>query len=506
MVGIDIINSVLKNIYINISIYVILIRLIDYKMEYKYDEIKKFCFIVGISIVMSCIYTILKNYIHLLLITIIIHSLYGIIISKIINKKASYSIILIFISFAIVYLIYTISILLSASILKIINSSIEINNPLILGGAIILGNVIMYFLLKVKRFKNGISFLKDNEKVSNMGIIGIMIAGIVILIYSIAGTYDNFMMNTYLFTGIIIECICLTIWIRRRITKYYKQKLKERTIEELEAELDEKNKELDKSLEESKRIATINHKYSSRIQALERFSEKIKSNTKIMEDMKTEFGEDFGDFAEQIKKLSEEYSNEMEKTVKHDESLEKTGIFGIDNILEYMKEEANKNNIKFNLKINGNINYMVERVIQQSKLETLLADHIKDAIIAINSSNNTYKSILTIIGIIDNCYEVSIYDTGIEFEIETLLKLGLETITTHKETGGTGIGFITTFETLKSTKASLIIEEKHPMNNKDYTKVVIIRFDGKNEYKIRSYRANKIRKENNSSRIIIESI
>lgn len=52
-----------------------------------------------------------------------------------------------------------------------------------------------------------------------------------------------------------------------------------------------------------------------------------------------------------------------------------------------------------------------------------------------------------------------IYDSGIEFELETLKKLGLERITTHKKTGGSGIGFMTTFETLKECKASLIIEE-----------------------------------------------
>ena len=48
---------------------------------------------------------------------------------------------------------------------------------------------------------------------------------------------------------------------------------------------------------------------------------------------------------------------------------------------------------------------------------------------------------------------------------------------------------MTTFETLSKTKGSLIIEEKHPMNNADYTKVIKIRFDNKNEYRINSYRA-----------------
>ena len=57
---------------------------------------------------------------------------------------------------------------------------------------------------------------------------------------------------------------------------------------------------------------------------------------------------------------------------------------------------------------------------------------------------------------------------------------------------------MTTFETLSKTKGSLIIEEKHPMNNADYTKVIKIRFDNKN-----AYRAEEIQKQNKDERILI---
>ena len=62
---------------------------------------------------------------------------------------------------------------------------------------------------------------------------------------------------------------------------------------------------------------------------------------------------------------------------------------------------------------------------------------------------------------------------------------------------------MTTFETLSKTKGSLIIEEKYSMNNVDYTKVIKIRFDNKNEYRINSYRAEEIRKQNKDERILI---
>lgn len=74
-----------------------------------------------------------------------------------------------------------------------------------------------------------------------------------------------------------------------------------------------------------------------------------------------------------------------------------------------------------------------------------------------------------------------------------------------KNSGGTGIGFMTTFETMKETKASLIIDEMREMSNTDYTKSVTIRFDGKNEYRIKSYRNDEIKKKMKDNRIIIEN-
>ena len=42
-------------------------------------------------------------------------------------------------------------------------------------------------------------------------------------------------------------------------------------------------------------------------------------------------------------------------------------------------------------------------------------------------------------------------------------------------------------------------------NTNNYTKAVIIRFDGKKEYRIKSYRSNEIKKKMKDNRIIIEN-
>ena len=149
------------------------------------------------------------------------------------------------------------------------------------------------------------------------------------------------------------------------------------------------------------------------------------------------------------------------------------------------------NKINFSLKVNGSIPYMVEHVIVKGKLETMIGDHLQDALIAVNASDNPNRSVLAVIGLVGEHYEFTVFDSGIPFEIDTLVRLGNERITTHSATGGSGIGFMTTFETMREYGASLVIDEKEP-SSANYSKSITIRFDSKNQYIIKTYRAGSI--------------
>lgn len=421
-------NNIVKVCIMNILVYVNYIKLIDYKQNNLIKTIVIICF----CLVQELISLLLIQYLPKSLLMLISYLLYGIIIATITKTKYKYSVVLTFISLTITYLIYMISIAFTAVSLKLVYKDIPESSILILLIGMCIEIFVINLLFKMERFKNGIPFLKSEEKVNNIGIIGVIFIGIVLIIYSII---PNTTHTRYIFVGLSIEAICLFIWIKKKITIYYKQKLKEQTVADLQNEIKEKDNKINEILEENKAIATINHKYSNRIKALEEFSSKIVSKPELVEKMKTEFGEDYTAFAAQIKRISQEYSNEMKTKVTKENAIPKTGIFGIDTLLEHMSTEATKSNISLDVKINASINYMVEDIISESALETLLGDHIKDAIIAINCSNNTNRRILVVISIVDKCYEINFYDTGIEFEIDTLIKLGKEQITTHKETG-----------------------------------------------------------------------
>ena len=290
----------------------------------------------------------------------------------------------------------------------------------------------------------------------------------------------------------------MLIMIQKTLTLYYKQKLLSKTIEDYKSEIASKDEQIKKLSDEKFKISKLNHEFYNRQKALEKKVQDFVSNSN------TETSSELS-IMESINNLSKGYSGGLEK-IKSLDKLPTTEIEEIDDMFKYMQSECKNNNIDFKLHVNGNIYHMVNKIIDKDKLVTLIGDHLRDAIIAVNLSTNTFRSIIATIGLHDKYYEFCVHDTGIEFEIDTLLKLGLEPTTTHKDTGGTGIGFITTFETLKETKGSLIIEEKHKMCSNDYTKTLIFRFDGKNEYKIYSYRADEIKKQCKDKRVIVKKL
>ena len=159
--------------------------------------------------------------------------------------------------------------------------------------------------------------------------------------------------------------------------------------------------------------------------------------------------------------------------------LEKTGITEIDDMLSVMQEECRINGIDFSLQLKGNIYQMTNNFVTKEELSILLADHIKDAIIAIKHTDNINKSIMVRLGKIDENFGLYIYDSGIEFPKEVLENLGKKPITTYSDEGGTGMGFMNTFDTLKKHNASLIIESIGKPSKDNYTKVIKIIFDNK---------------------------
>ena len=408
----------------------------------------------------------------------------ALIFSNKVNKNIGYSIMISTVSLSINYIICLISISISYFIFRFSN----FNTYIVLMGILSIYVILYIAICNIKKFKNGISFLKRNE---HNEYLGLLILNIAISIFFALAIFGNIKINIEiiksLFPYILIFSIIMFITIQKSLQLYYKQKLQEREVEEIKEELKNKDKEIKELEKENLKLNKKNHSIAHKQKSLEYELEQMVQNNQVA---------DGNHVKDRIENLSKEMQNE---TVSIE--LTKTGINEIDSMLKYMQSECVKNKIDFQLQINGNIHHMINTYIGKEDLEILIADLIKNAIIAINQSENINKSILVRLGLIDGAYSLYVYDSGIEFEIDTLINLGIKPSTTHANDGGTGMGLMNTFDTLKKYKASLVIDEYGKPVKDNFTKVIKILFDNENTYKIVSYRKKDIQEKDINKRV-----
>ena len=484
---INLINIIIKMMCINGLIFMVNTKVLNYKIDKRY-----FVCIALSSILITAIYYVLDKYLDNLLKLILMYFMQLIVLKICIKDIRKNLLVSNLLSNSIVFIAFIFSLLIEmllVNLIKIKNSTVNF----IL--TFIIETVILMIFFNIKRFKKGFAFLDNNVNSEYTNAIIINVSVVIILAYYVFGNYYGNLTKQLLICFIVLSIIMIIIVIKT-LTLYYKQKLLAKNIEDYKSEIALKDAQIKSLSDEKYKISKLNHEFYNRQKALIHKVEEITSmNTEIADEL---------DLSKQINDLTKEYTDKAQE-IKTLDKLPTTGIVEIDDMFKYMQSECDSKKIQFNLKINGNIYHMINNKIPQSRLVTLIGDHLRDAIIAIEFSNNTFKSILAVLGENNGVYEFCVFDTGIEFKIDTLLNLGLKPATTHKDSGGTGIGFMTTFETMKETKASLIIAEMREMRNTDYTKYVTIRFDGKNEYRIKSYRSDEIKKKMKDNRIIIEN-
>ncbi len=437
----------------------------------KFTKTKKIITFI-IIIITSIIYAIEKRMISNLYITLFLLVTLSFAYSKITDSSMGNSIIAITISLSINYVLFFAAVCISFFPIFILNVE---NEFLILIILLITYSIEVLLFSKINRFKKGFSFLRKNNDILDMLVLNvsaIILFSIIILSNYVKGETKK------IGFGIIIFAIIMFVTIQKSLQLYYKQKQLIKTLEETQAELEKYKKDVKELEEENLNISKKSHSLVHKQKQLEYKLNELLSQTETTITEKEK---------EELNSSIENISKEL-YTEKAIIELTKTDIPNIDDMLKYQQSECIKNKIDFDLQISGNIHHMINTLIPKEDLEILIADHVKDAIIAINHSNNENRSILVRLGKIDECYGIYIYDTGIEFEKETLESLGKKPSTTHADEGGTGMGFMNTFDTLRKCKASLIIKEIGKPSKDNFTKVIMIKFNNKQEFRVESYR------------------
>lgn len=471
-IGIEI--DLLKIFFISICTYYTFFKIMNIKKSFDIKSIISFLAIFIISIIVN----VIKYKINFFIAIVVLDLFLSFLCSIITKINIGYTMLIIGISLSINYVIFCISIIIMF-VPNIIFKNMLSNDLLNLVLIEIIHVGILNMITKIKRFKYGIAALQKNSKNNNIDICILSISTCILI--SVTMLYHRELLVTRsILIEFIIFAIFMVITIQKSLNLSYKQKLLVQELNETKEELENTKKELKQVEEENLKFSKKSHTLAHRQKSLEHKIQELVTKAEIST-------EEAGEVKYRLKEIEKDLYKET-ATVE----LSKTEISEIDDMLKYMQSECIKNKIEFELQLAGNIHYMTNNLISKEDLEILLADHIKDAIIAVNHTDNINRSILVRLGEIDGVYSLYIYDSGIEFEIETLKNLGKKPSTTHADEGGTGMGFMNTFDTLRKYKASLTINELSKPNKDNYTKVLIFKFDKKNEFKIISYRQEEL--------------
>ena len=281
--------------------------------------------------IISILCTKLRNIINFTASIIYMILFLSIIFSKLENIKLGQALIVNTISTGINYILFFLAIVISFLPNVLINIQ---NDYLSLLSIIIIYIILLYEIFKIKKFKYGLMFLKNNIKNDYYEILMFNISIIVLFSVLIVSSIE-IENRRNIFIGLIALSIFMFITIQKSLQLYYKQELLRRNIEESKKEVENKNKELqekDKKIEKlekenlelNKKIHSINYRQDSLTYKLNTLSQK----SEIAEEI------DIRDRINKISKIIEEEKIAIELT--------KTNIEIIDDMLRYMQSECIK--------------------------------------------------------------------------------------------------------------------------------------------------------------------
>lgn len=336
---------------------------------------------------------------------------------------------------------------------------------LVLGFMSLLENTILFH---TRRLSRGLPFLQNTGNNYTGTFISITILAAVSFL---SLNNDTNFIYFILSFSIFIWGITLLIWWKERITKKYTDQVNARAAQELEETISAKNAEIAYLRDQNDALAKMIHKDNKLIPAME-YSIRELFRSAATNPENTPFREKALELLKELERIFEDRNRFLGDYEITGKQLSPTGIIPIDILLAYILQKAAKQNIRFDVVISGDIQ-SVTKQIDCEDLRTLLADLLENALIA--ASESEQKKVLLTMEIKNGLYTVDVYDSGPPFSPEVLSNLGTRPVTTHKNSGGSGIGLMTVSELCKKYDASFTVEEL--TRNSSYSKKVSSSFN-----------------------------
>jgi hypothetical protein len=394
------------------------------------------------------------------------------------------------ISYAASYVLYLVSIMISAFIMFQFGN--KDSESIFLNGLAFIISLSAAFALV--RIKINLSILLKK----GVGGIFLFISGIIFLLYSMIRENISYKSTYLMMAGFCLIGYGIYSWFRRETTIARNEDTNEVIKNKLQAIIDEKESDIEFLRTTNDYISSAAHKDNKKLDAIQRAVEKL-----IMRSQQTDILLDAQKALEGIQLLREQSAEELKIRTTGGKNLPLTGLQFVDAKFEVLLEESVNKQIDFNLNITGDIKG-IDKTCNQLDLVNIIGDLVANSFVAIRhlDKNESYRNILFFIKKDGDVFELSAEDSGIPFETDILVNLGINRVTSHANDGGSGYGYETIFENLKKYGASLTITEYKPTPS-EYTKKVAIRLDGKGCYTIISYRIAVIKKQNVNKNLIL---
>lgn len=455
----------------------------------KFSFLKKAIAGVGFIILTTATFVALKNCIGEPYKTAIVILVTSIFLAIILKQRIEVTVTSFIIVYASSYILYLISTIFSAIIMYPFGVPPESIFFFVTTGVVSI--IIALLLMKIK-----LDFSPIHKKFVS-GIF-VSISGIVIILYGLFKIDISYETVALLIAAFISLGYGLYSWFRRETTISKNENANEVLNKKLEEIHNQRERDFAVLKDMHDYLASVVHKDDKKLDAMQRAVEKL-----IMRSNQTDVLDDAILILDAINTSRAKADKEYNKKLLDGISLPLTGLQIVDAKFETVFERALIKSIDFDLEIDGDISGF-EQIIPQFDLVNVIGDLAENSFIAIKhlGKDQPCQKIQVTLGFTDNIYELSISDSGIPFNVDVLLKLGVERVTSHPDDGGSGYGYETIFGILNEHGASLIITEYESVSYA-YSKNIVIRFDGKSDYIIKSFRADTIRKQNTNTNLAI---
>lgn len=403
--------------------------------------------------------------------TIIMVAVSIIVIKVIYSLEIDISITATIISYGISYISCLLGAILLGSIFSIIDHYPDSADLLSTGIVGSIQTVFTVLLFHIKRLRHGFPFLSD----SRYGDLGVYLSTTILVIVSFLEVKsESQYIAAVLFSVLLICGIVLWFWWRNRIAKEYMEQLRLRERQELESIISSKDEEIALLKKENETFSKIIHKDNKLIPAMELAVKEalcaVAHNTDPAERiLRAE------KMLAQLESVSAERAGIVNKYEHADSRLPSTGILTFDALFSYMLHKASAKDVSLELDFDETVNELIPKVISQEDASTLLADLLENAIIAAGE-NEQNRCVRVKFGKKATCPCICISDTGGPFPDEVKQNWGIQRVTTRADSGGCGIGMMTTYEICKRYQASFLVEDLD--SDAIYTKCVSVCFDG----------------------------